>query len=131
MVLPDGSQVVRVVSGEDAVKTIRAIHWRPSAIDIEGALILVYSSGARLWIAKTNDACMEVEFMVKKISLYGDMLPYTAPSQHNFNGIIVYICMDKRNGWINAFWCKRDLVVWAELPPSEARYLKLLVKGIN
>ena len=129
--LPDGSQVARIISGEDAVRTMRMIHWRPGAVDVEEALIVVYTSGARLWISKASNACMEVEFMAKKMAIYESMLPYTTPSRHNLGGTVVYVCFDKRNGWINAFWCKGDLVVWAELPPSEAKYLELLVKNIT
>ncbi len=130
--LPDGTPAVKLLTGRDAVETVKSIHWSPGRIGVVDAAIAVYSSGARLWAAVTSsDACSLAEAMASKMKMYEGELPYTQPVEHEINGVKVYLSLDKRNGFLHAFWCKDRTIYWAELPPSQAILLRSIVEELG
>ena len=137
--LPGGYSVEEVVSGDEALAMVKGIHWEPDMVKAERTLIVVYSDGTRLWIVDTGgDACSLVAMMAKKMAMYQDRLPYTAPVEHSIGGTTVYMSLDKRDGRLHVFWCSGSLAVWAELGAAAytghdaaLEVLSTLIQGVH
>jgi len=127
--LIDRYEVVEIVTGEDAIKMTKSIHWNPGNIAPLDAIVAIYSDGTRVWISKIDSACKVVEIMASKMQKYENMLPYTVPVQHNIGGKNIYLSLDKRSGKLHAFWCINEKVlIWVETGSSGIDGLREFIK---
>ncbi len=126
--LPGGYGLVNLVTGGRAVEIVTGIHWSPSRIPVVDAAVAEYGDGTRLWVSRVQgDACRVVELMASKMAEYSRELPYTTPVAHEFDGVKVYLSMDKRVPRLHAFWCTGNLVIWVELGASGIDALYYLI----
>jgi hypothetical protein len=89
-----------------------SIHWE--GVPVEAAAIAEYGYplAARLWVAKSSEACRLVERMAEKMREYASMLPYTAPIPAEHDSVTFYVSLDKRDGTLHVFWCESGYVIW-------------------
>ncbi|WP_167827892.1 hypothetical protein [Pyrolobus fumarii] len=113
-----GYPLLRLVSGDEALRMVKGIHWEPGAIPASGAAVALYGINDkvayRLWIVEVSNACLAVESMAKKIAEYSNQLPYTPPQPHNYGSVTFYITLDRRNGSYHIFWCEGSYALWLE-----------------
>jgi len=124
------------VSGSEAVRLVRGIHWEPGRVTVERAVVVFYSDGSILWASYVGGAaCSLAERMAEKMTVYESELPYTAPAPHRVGGVTVYLTLDKRDESLHAFWCRGGLVVWVRLGAAgasdPARLIGFLVKRVS
>ncbi|ABM80067.1 hypothetical protein [Hyperthermus butylicus] len=120
--LPGGYHVARLATGSEAVEMIRGLHWSPEKIDVDDALVAIYTDGTILWASYVDsNACPIAASMAEKMREYETELPYTAPIPHSFGDTLVYLTMNKHDGSLHAFWCRDGLVVWVRLGAAGAR----------
>ncbi|MCE4598968.1 MAG: hypothetical protein F7C81_02065 [Desulfurococcales archaeon] len=128
--LPGNIGVINIYIGDDALSRIKSIHWDPSKILIEDAVIVEYSDGSRLWLAKTSKAQELLNMMINKIKENQGMLPYQLIHKIDVSGVEVYIISDTRFPRIHAVWVENNIIAWLEVPFNSRdfdRFYEILV----
>ena len=130
--LPDGAVPRAVYVGEAALDMVKSIHWNPENIAVEEAVVVEYTDGVRLWIARGPGMEETLQRMIEKIMAYQGTLPFKPIHDVEINGVRVYMFYDLNvPGKIHALWVRGDSLIWVEIPPQAAsrtpELLELLV----
>ena len=134
--LPDGSIVSNVVSGDQAIKMVKGLHWNPEKLVVTNAVVLEYTDGSRIWVTVSDKSNKLMENMVSKIKEYESSLPFKIVHNISISGVSALLMSDLNDpSKIHVVWVKNNLLVWAEVRMSDPNLLSetitLLIDTIN